>query len=92
VLRRRRTVRRLRPVLLATMVAVPLLSAGGFVSMTRELAPRAPVERPAPDVARVAELAGWRDGLKAGYVVLVLTALGIGLARAARARTAPPRG
>jgi hypothetical protein len=50
------------------------------------------VERPAPDVARVAELAGWRDGLKAGYVVLVLTALGIGLARAARARTAPPRG
>ena len=74
------------------MVAVPLLSAGGFVSMTRELAPRAPVERPAPDVARVAELAGWRDGLKAGYVVLVLIALGIGLARAARARTAPPRG
>jgi hypothetical protein len=81
---------RARWVLLAFLVAVPLLAAAGFLSMARELAsgplePRVPI-----DPARAAALLAWRDGLQYGYLSLVAGAILIGLGRLAAARDRTP--
>lgn len=74
-LRHRPAIRRLWPLGLGLLIIVPLLSAGGFLSMRGEVsALGAPRAGAAPGEA----LALWRQALLGGYVVLVLAAFAAG--------------
>ncbi|WP_431291333.1 hypothetical protein [Burkholderia cepacia] len=75
-LRRRAFFRRARFVLLALLVLLPVLSAAGFVQMTRAIVPES-LAVPAPDAALVAHRAAldcWRHLLVAGYLSLIAIA------------------
>lgn len=75
-LRRRAFFRRARFVLLALLVMLPVLSAAGFVQMTRAIVPES-LAVPAPDAALVAHRAAldsWRHLLVAGYLSLIAIA------------------
>lgn len=78
-LRHRASAQRLRPWLFAFMVAVPLLSAAGFLQMGRDLeaAGVVAVER-GSDPTRPMELGAWRRWLLGGYLGLVVGAVGWG--------------
>jgi adenylate cyclase len=76
-------VRRAKPVLLALLVLVPLLSAGGFVRMKRTVVAMHAV-LPPPDptlVAHQVALAAWRHNLVALYLSLIISALVAGQLR-----------
>jgi len=78
---------RLRPVLLAVLVAVPLLSAAGFMQMSRDLAAAGVVAIPrGVDPTRPLALGTWKDWLLGGYCVLLAAALLWGRWRAMRQR------
>lgn len=71
-LRHHAAMRRARPLLVAFMVTVPLLSAAGFVRMSLGIAGRAPPPVAAAPANPDAEaLARWRKGLLSGYLVLL---------------------
>lgn len=75
-LRRRAFFHRARFVLLGVLVLLPVLSAAGFVQMTRAVVPGS-LAAPAPDVALVAHRAAldsWRHLLVAGYLSLIVVA------------------
>ncbi|MBW5808450.1 hypothetical protein FOZ70_27380 [Burkholderia sp. COPS] len=75
-LRRRAFFHRARFVLLALLVLLPVLSAAGFVQMTRAIVPES-LAVPAPDAALVAHRAAldsWRHFLVAGYLSLIAIA------------------
>ncbi len=70
-------------VLLAMLVLLPVLSAAGFVQMTRAIVPGS-LAVPAPDAALVAHRAaldGWRHLLVAGYLSLIAAAFAGGQLR-----------
>ncbi|WP_404824327.1 hypothetical protein [Burkholderia cepacia] len=82
-LRRRAFFRRARFVLLALLVLLPVLSAAGFVQMTRAIVPES-LAVPAPDavlVAHRAALDSWRHLLVAGYLSLIAVAFAGGQLR-----------
>lgn len=82
-LRRHAFWHRARFVLLAVLVLLPVLSAAGFVQMTRAIAP-GNLAVPAPDAALVAHrtaLDGWRHLLVAGYLSLIVAAIAGGQVR-----------
>ncbi|WP_311767878.1 hypothetical protein [Burkholderia cepacia] len=82
-LRRRAFFRRARFVLLALLVLLPVLSAAGFVQMTRAIVPES-LAVPAPDAALVAHrvaLDSWRHLLVAGYLSLIAIAFAGGQLR-----------
>lgn len=82
-LRRHAFWHRARFVLLAVLVLLPVLSAAGFVQMTRAIAP-GNLAVPAPDAALVAHrtaLDGWRHLLVAGYLSLIVAAIAGGHVR-----------
>lgn len=82
-LRRRAFFRRARFVLLALLVLLPVLSAAGFVQMTRAIVPDS-LAVPAPDAALVAHRAAldnWRHLLVAGYLSLIAIAFAGGQLR-----------
>ncbi|WP_446904718.1 hypothetical protein [Burkholderia sp. YIM B11467] len=75
-LRRHAFWHRARFVLLAVLVLLPVLSAAGFVQMTRAVVPGS-LAVPAPDAALVAHRAAldsWRHLLVAGYLSLIVAA------------------
>lgn len=75
-LRRRAFFHRARFVLLGVLVLLPVLSAAGFVQMTRAVVPGS-LAAPAPDAALVAHRAAldsWRHLLVAGYLSLIVVA------------------
>ncbi|WP_430982006.1 hypothetical protein [Burkholderia stabilis] len=75
-LRRHAFWHRARFVLLAVLVLLPVLSAAGFVQMTRAVVPGG-FAAPAPDAALVAHRAAldsWRHLLVAGYLSLIVAA------------------
>lgn len=88
-LRHRALARQLQPLLLGMMVAVPLLSAAGFVQMGRSLAAQGPLAA-VPDPTRPPELGDWRRAILGGYLLLVTGAVlsGRWRSRTARASTA----
>ena len=71
---------RLRPVLIAVLVAIPLLSAAGFIRMSLAVEAAGPVNI-AHDPTRPPELKDWRHALRAAYVLLVIGAIVAGRAR-----------
>jgi adenylate cyclase len=70
-LRGRPLARRLRPLLLALLIAVPLLSAAGFWRMSRDIEARPPSTRLSADDPRPQALQHWRQSLLATYLALV---------------------
>ena len=62
--------------LLVLMLAMPLLSAAGFVQMSREIEVRglAPIQISTVNAERVAHLKDWRVALLGGYWLLLLAA------------------
>jgi adenylate cyclase len=70
-LRSRPLARRLRPLLLALVIAVPLLSAAGFWRMSREVEAHPPGNHLASDDPRPHALQYWRQSLMAAYLALV---------------------
>ncbi|WGY73593.1 hypothetical protein KEC55_31670 [Burkholderia cepacia] len=75
-LRRRAFFHRARFVLLGVLVLLPVLSAAGFVQMTRAVVPGS-LAAPVPDAALVAHRAAldsWRHLLVAGYLSLIVVA------------------
>lgn len=76
-LRHRPMMVRLRPLLRALMLAMPLLSAVGFVQMSREIEARglAPIQLSAVNAERVAHLKDWRIALLTGYWLLLASAV-----------------
>ena len=66
-----------RQVLLVLMLAMPLLSAVGFVQMSREIEVRGqpPVQLTAVNAERVADLKDWRMALLGGYWLLLAAAV-----------------
>jgi len=81
-LRHRQAARRLRPLLLALLLGVPVLAAAGFVQMSRTVAESAPIaDGRAP--GSLAALAQWRQALLGIYALLVLGAIGASRWRAA---------
>jgi adenylate cyclase len=90
-LRHRPLAQRLRPLLLAVLVAVPLLSAAGFVRMSRTIAGQGPVAV-APDPGKPPVLNDWRHGLLGAYGLLLVGSALAGRWRSARTREAEPGG
>ena len=89
-------IRRLRWLLAAVMVAVPLLSALGFIRMTMAvgLGSQILALHPAPPNPNAAALAAWRQALQYGYLALVASAAVTGMCRraiVARWVAPPPR-
>ena len=68
---------RARQVLLVLMLAMPLLSAVGFVQMSREIEARglAPIQLSTVNAERVAHLKDWRMALLGGYWLLLAAAV-----------------
>jgi adenylate cyclase len=84
-------VRRAKPVLIALLVILPLLSAAGFVQMTRAVV-AASALLPTPDPKLVAHrivLDAWRNSLLTVYVSLVVSAFLAGRLRNRVERRAP---
>jgi adenylate cyclase len=81
-LRRRPWAQRLKPVLSALVLGLPLLAALGFLRMTREvdISPAAMAARLPPPGARPGLLA-WQTNMMRGYLVLVGLALVLGQLR-----------
>jgi adenylate cyclase len=70
-------VRRAKPALLSVLLILPLLSAAGFMHMTREVA-KAGARHPSTDPALLAQLASldaWRRNLLMIYLTLVIGAM-----------------
>ena len=63
--------------LLVLMLAMPLLSAVGFVQMSREIEARglAPIQLSTVNAERVAHLKDWRMALLGGYWLLLASAV-----------------
>ena len=63
--------------LLVLMLAMPLLSAVGFVQMSREIEARglAPIQLSTVNAERVAHLKDWRMALLGGYWLLLAAAV-----------------
>jgi len=75
--------RRAKPALIAVLIGLPLLSAAGFIHMTRTVEAASAV-LPAPDpklLAHRVALDAWRRDLLMLYASLVIGALGAGLLR-----------
>lgn len=81
------TMVRLRPLLIAGMIALPLLSAAGFLTMSREVEARGLVsalrETAQESVAaeRRIELSAWRRDMVIGYLAIIALALLLGPVR-----------
>jgi adenylate cyclase len=76
-------VRRAKPALLALLALVPLLSAAGFVRMTRAVVAMSAIH-PAPDpklVAHQLALDAWRHNLLALYLSMIISAFVAGQLR-----------
>lgn len=82
-LRRFETMQRIKPLLIAIIILIPLAAGLGFLNMTAEvlaLGPRPPVS---PErLAEQAVLGDWRDHLKTGYLAIVAAAFLLGRVRA----------
>jgi adenylate cyclase len=82
-LRHRAAVRRLKPVLLAVFVLLPLLSAAGFLAMARSVR-LAHAALPLPDpklLGHAATLDAWRHNLVIIYLALIVGAFVLGRLR-----------
>ena len=81
-LRRSRSMRRLKPLLLAVLVAVPSLAAIGFFRMEAEVAALhvAPSARIAGGI-ETATLVAWKDTLTDSYLALIFLAIVLGRLR-----------
>ncbi|HVZ09940.1 hypothetical protein [Rhodopila sp.] len=84
-LRRRPEVRKMRGVLTAVMIGIPVLSAAGFVRMVLliDTDPLRTIAHPAPPPAYAGALDAWQDRLQYGYLALVAAAVLTGLGRRA---------
>ena len=80
---------RLRPMLVAVVVAIPLLSAAGFMRMSRTIAEQRPVAA-APDPTKPPALADWRHALLGAYALALAAAVVAGRWRSARSTEAVP--
>ncbi|MBS0643171.1 MAG: hypothetical protein JSS43_25175 [Proteobacteria bacterium] len=92
-LRHRPSLARARGILILIMVAVPVLSALGFIHMTMQVGGGSVLPaRPLVPPSRYADaLALWRQGLQYGYVALVLGAVATGWSRRALRPDGPER-
>ena len=88
-IRQRALARRLRPLLLALLVVVPLLSAAGFIRMSQAISERGPVVA-RPDPTRPPALNDWRRELLGAYALLVAGAIVAGRWRKASPTDAAP--
>jgi adenylate cyclase len=82
-LRRSEAMQRMKPVLIALVIVVPLAAAIGFARMAMEVTALGPRPPAAPDdLAKIAVLRDWGSQAKQGYLLLIAAVFALGRARA----------